>query len=289
MAMYFQPRVNPFLAAPCVVRRLPDNPRGVDIAAGQALDARLARASMRPGVDRVILCGNALASPDLWGIRSALELLRTPGVHAVRGQAEQHLLHLADTGRLEIPSPRTLKFMADNGLGWWGYAGEPMRHEILDHVGAMPLAIEIERAGSEPDVFVHHAFPTGTSWSRLVAALECDDPYSADCVVYGGYRNAGVSAESAELTPAVSGARAVYVAAATSAALPGNVVRLADAQLLRLTPPQAEAPAAPTNDPGHAHATAPASAGLIGAMRDRLARFLDFSSTDARRPGMRST
>jgi serine/threonine protein phosphatase 1 len=153
-------------AAPGLIKRLPLNTRGRDLAVGDIhgyftkLRAALDAVGFDPEVDRVISVGDLVdRGPECDSVQ---EWLSQPWFHAVRGNHEDMAIHFA-AGDMDI------QMYVVQGGGW--NVGNPpaQRAEIASAFSVLPMAIEVETADGLVGV-VHATCPTPT-WSYFAATL----------------------------------------------------------------------------------------------------------------------
>ncbi len=158
------------------VRRIPRNERGRDFVVGDihgCFDLVLRGMDMvgfDQSRDRILSVGDLIDRGP--GSHRAARFLAQPWVHAVRGNHEDMLLEAYADGE---PHSAVLEFLASrNGFGWWLGASDGVRSDVLDAVGRMPLALEVEIPGGKVGI-VHADVPFRLTWPDFLARLEAGD------------------------------------------------------------------------------------------------------------------
>lgn len=162
------------LATP--VRRFAANRRGRDFVVGDIhgmfslVDQALLRVSFDPRRDRLFSVGDLVdRGPDS---HRALEFLRRPYVHAVRGNHEDMLLDLYD-GR--EPSEQQLEWEIGHGpQSWWLKLSPGQREEFIAAFRALPIAIEVALPRGRVGIVHADVVEPGT-WDHFTALLEMRD------------------------------------------------------------------------------------------------------------------
>ena len=114
----------------------------------------------------------------------ALEYLRKPWFHAVRGNHEQMLLDAADE------NPRKLYLWWANGGVWFVEESEEMQAALKASIAALPLVIEVDTPAGAVGI-VHADVPKKMSWPVFVEALEGGDPKTVETALWGRNRAMG--------------------------------------------------------------------------------------------------
>lgn len=174
-------------------RRFDRNPAGRDFVVGDihgmfdALGALLERAGFDEGRDRLFSVGDLIDRGP--GSREAVDWLRLPWLHAVRGNHEQFLLDSGD--------PRVLGVWVNgNGGEWWLECGPAEREAFREACAALPIALEVETSSGRVGV-VHADAPRSNSWPDFVERLERGDPRAIQHAlwsrerIFGARRRAG--------------------------------------------------------------------------------------------------
>lgn len=91
--------------------------------------------------------------------QEAVEWLKLPWFHAVRGNHEQMAIDF-------LKHPSMFEMYCANGGGWFVTLPVQEQREIADAFEALPIAIQIG-----PNVGIVHAEPCGRSWQEFVKAL----------------------------------------------------------------------------------------------------------------------
>lgn len=158
------------------VRRFPRNREGRDFVIGDvhgAFDQVLqALRSVRfdRSRDRLFSLGDTVdRGPES---HRALNFLRLPWIHAIRGNHEDIFLEVYQDGE---PHPGVLEFITcRNGMAWWNDYPKADRDLMIAEFRKLPLAIEIETARGTVGL-VHAQVTRGMSWQDFTAALERND------------------------------------------------------------------------------------------------------------------
>lgn len=155
------------------IRRFAKNLVGRDFVVGdlhgmmQLLLSAMRQVGFDPACDRIFSVGDLIdRGPES---HRAAEVLRIPGLHAVKGNHECMLLDVVDAFGIEC---QTLpEIYVRNGLGWWLNTPAELRQEIVDAVRDLPLVMEVEteRGGVG---FVHAGVPAGMSWQQFCVEIE---------------------------------------------------------------------------------------------------------------------
>jgi serine/threonine protein phosphatase 1 len=155
------------------VRRLPANVRGRDFVLGDVHGSYdLVLAAMQAVAfdkqrDRLFLMGN-LVGRGVDALRCA-RLLAQPYVHGLRGNLDHGLLSLYALGE---PEPAKLTIMANMfGHGWWIRESRNAQLEVLQAVGTLPYAIEVNTARGLVGL-VHAHVPPAMGWDHFTNLLE---------------------------------------------------------------------------------------------------------------------
>jgi len=102
----------------------------------------------------------------------ALAFLRTPWVHAVRGNHEDMFLDLYAN---DAPSEAAIEYVtARNGMDWWRALPEDRRRDFIAEFRKMPIAIEIETARGLVGL-IHAEVPAGLTWQAFLEQVEHGD------------------------------------------------------------------------------------------------------------------
>lgn len=138
------------------------------------------KAAFDPAVDRLFAVGDLIDRGD--GSHRCAKFLSMPYVHAVRGNHEDMLLQLHESG---TPDPAIIKFLARrNGLGWWLTVSDEDRQNILAAIRKLPLAIEIATPRG-PVGIIHADVPAGMAWSEFLERLEAGDTNAIETCLSG--------------------------------------------------------------------------------------------------------
>ncbi|WP_434717174.1 metallophosphoesterase [Paraburkholderia sp. A2RO-4L] len=139
--------------------------------------------NFNPAVDRLFSVGD-LVDRGFYSVE-ALEFLRQPWFHVVRGNHEQMVLDLYETGTL---NERALAFHeARNGMGWWRKTPPAIRAELLNAFFALPLVIELETARGTVG-FIHAEVPQGLDWPVFIDRIEAGDWKAHQSALWGRTR-----------------------------------------------------------------------------------------------------
>lgn len=168
-------------------RRFERNPAGRDFVVGDvhgmfgALRALLARAGFDEERDRLFSVGDLIDRGP--GSREALDWLRRPWLHAVRGNHEQFLLDSGDPRVLDV-------WVYGNGGEWWLECGPAEREAFREACAALPIALEVETSGGRVGV-VHADAPRSNSWPDFVERLERGDARAIQHALWSRERISG--------------------------------------------------------------------------------------------------
>lgn len=120
-----------------------------------------------PACDRIFSVGDLIdRGPDS---HRAAEVLRIPGVYAVKGNHEYMLLDVVDAFGIE--SQTLPEIYVRNGLGWWRDTPIARRREIIDAIRDLPLVMQVETERGSVG-FVHAEVPAGMTWQQFCTAID---------------------------------------------------------------------------------------------------------------------
>ncbi|MCC2109280.1 MAG: metallophosphoesterase [Hyphomicrobiales bacterium] len=158
------------------VARYPLNTAGRDFVCGDLhgsfdiLLQALRQAGFDPARDRLFCVGDTVDRGP--ASERALGFLRTPWVHAVRGNHEDMFLDLYADGE---PNPAAIEYMTgNNGMQWWRTLAADRRADFIAEFRKLPIAIEIETARGLVGL-VHAEVPAGLTWQGFLEQVEHGD------------------------------------------------------------------------------------------------------------------
>ncbi len=140
----------------------------------------------------------------------ALEYLKQPWFHAVRGNHEQMLLDAAKN------DPNILYLWWANGGAWFVDESEETQAALRTAIAALPLIIEIETPIGVVGI-VHADVPRKLSWQDFVGKVESGDAKAVETALWGRNRAMGRVRQGVEgvarvfcgHTPVMGGVRSV--------------------------------------------------------------------------------
>jgi serine/threonine protein phosphatase 1 len=155
------------------IRRFAQNRAGRDFVIGdlhgmvELLLSAMDQVGYDPACDRIFSVGDLIdRGPES---HRAAEVLRIPGLYAVKGNHEGMLLDVVDAFGIE--SPTMPEIYVRNGLGWWRDTPIARRHEIIDAIRDLPLVMEVETERGSVG-FVHAEVPAGMSWQQFCTEID---------------------------------------------------------------------------------------------------------------------
>lgn len=169
---------------PKPVLRLPENTKGRDFVVGDIhgcfdiLDRALASVNFNPAKDRLICVGD-LVDRGPYSAK-ALEYLRQPWFHSVRGNHEDMFLLCL---RNDVVDKAMVNQFLPHGFGWILETPLPLLRQIKQAFLELPTAIEIPSAQG-PIGFVHADIPKNMNWQQFLAALERGSATAASCAAW---------------------------------------------------------------------------------------------------------
>jgi serine/threonine protein phosphatase 1 len=130
--------------------------------------------------DRIFSVGDLIDRGP--GSRRTAKFLSHDWVYAVRGNHEDMVLEIYQDGE---PHQAVLDYMhSRNGFDWWRDTPDSVRHEILEAIGKLPIAIELATERGTVGL-VHADVPDGLSWPAFLARLEAGDIAVAEKALWG--------------------------------------------------------------------------------------------------------
>lgn len=162
------------------VARFPRNRRGTDYVVGDIhgmyhlLDAELGRVGFNSRRDRLFSVGDLVdRGPDS---ARALEFIKRPWFHAVRGNHDQFV----------IDARSDPLWFGENGGAWWQTAHPQTRRALSRRFQQLPFAIEVETASGTVGL-VHADIPGGTDWTSFIEQVE-SEPVLQQTALWGRNR-----------------------------------------------------------------------------------------------------
>lgn len=126
--------------------------------------------SFNPQRDRLFSVGDLVDRGENSAL--ALDFLRQPYFHAVRGNHEQHLLDLYAFGE---PDDSTLQAKANQfGMEWWLRLSAEERANFLNALSELPVVIELQTARGMVGI-LHADVPREMDWETFCQRVDAGD------------------------------------------------------------------------------------------------------------------
>ena len=169
-------------------KKLEPNNRGRDFVVGdihgsyRLLDRALAQISFNSTIDRLISVGDLIdRGPE--SVR-CLEFLRQPWFHAVRGNHEDMLIDIFESGKCDLGK---LAGNIANGVAWAAQTPLQTMLDIVAEFHKLPVAMDLTTERGTVG-FVHADIPAGMNWKTLIKNIEAEDDNTIQTALWGRKR-----------------------------------------------------------------------------------------------------